>query len=92
MTYICIKCKAIWVVGEPTAEFSGGLCDKCLTKWVRSRQIEKGFEPCFRRAVEVCSRTECTYHELCCRSLYEEFDETPQDYFEHNTCQLHISD
>lgn len=79
-------------MGEPTSEFSGGLCDKCFTEWVRGKQLERGFEDCFRRAIEVCSRTECTFHELCCKYLYEDANETPEDYFENNTCQLRISD
>ncbi len=88
MTYLCIKCRAIWVVGEPTAEFSGGVCDKCFIIYVRERQLSKGFEDCFRRAVEICGRLECTYHKLCCRYLTEGRDEIQKDYFEHNTCQL----
>ena len=88
MTYLCIKCRAIWVKGEPSAEFSGGICERCLIEYVRKRQTKEGNEPCFRRAIEVCSRYECTYHELCCKPLDEDSYETPQDYFEHNTCQI----
>jgi len=90
MTYICIKCKALWVVDEPSAEFSGGLCEKCLIDYVRGRQTKEGNEPCFRRAVEVCSREECTFHELCCRPLVlgVSCNENQKDYFEYNSCQL----
>ena len=89
MTYLCIKCKAIWVVGEPTSEFSGGLCDSCITEYVRSKQLKNGFEDCFRRAVEVCDKFECKYHELCCKILQEGSSyENQKDYFQYNSCQL----
>lgn len=88
MTYICIKCKALWVVDEPSAEFSGGLCDDCIIEYVRERQSKEGLDPCFRCAIEPCSRHECTYHELCCRPLTKDNYEPPKDYFKHNTCQL----
>ena len=70
MTYLCIKCKAIWVIGTPTStsEFSGGICEKCIIEYIRAKQIIKGFEDCFRRATEICDK-ECRYHELCCRHL-----------------------
>jgi hypothetical protein len=88
MTYICIKCQALWVIGEPTAEFSGGLCDDCIVDYVRSKQLKDGFEDCFRRAVEVCDK-ECKYHELCCRPLIIGAScESQKDYFKHNSCQL----
>jgi len=86
MTYICIRCEALWVVGEPSAEFSGGLCDECITSYVRGKQEKEGYDPCFRRAVEVCSR-ECKYHELCCKPLGEGY-ESQKDYFKNNSCQL----
>ena len=88
MTYICIKCDRLWVVGEPSAEWSGGLCDDCITEYVRSKQIRDGFEDCFRRAIEICSKSECRYHELCCKPLIGENCENQKDYFEHNSCQL----
>jgi hypothetical protein len=86
MTYLCIKCKAIWVVGEPSSEFSGGLCDTCITNYIRERQIKSGFEDCFRRATEVCGKVDCRYHEHCCR--YLKGYKIPQEYFEQNICEL----
>lgn len=71
MTYICIKCKNNWIVGEPTAfpHISGGLCETCMTKYVRNRQKKDGYHDCFKRAVEVCDRLECSYWLLCAYPL-----------------------
>jgi hypothetical protein len=65
MRYICIKCGVIWIIGEPGAELSGGLCDRCITQYVREKQKRQGFDDCFRRATEICSKTECSYWEHC---------------------------
>lgn len=72
MTYICVKCRKTWNVGDPTDEYSGGICDDCITKYVRNKQLEKGFHDCFKRAVTECSRDECSYWDLCCRDLTKE--------------------
>ena len=71
MTYICIKCRKIWVSGDHTREYSGGLCEECTTGYIRERQVCQGFHDCYRRAVEVCSRDECSYWLLCNKSLVE---------------------
>ena len=75
-------------MGEHTAEFSGGVCEKCFIGYVRSRQLRFGLEDCFKRATEICDKSECTYHKLCCKGLGEDGHENPQDYFEHNSCEL----
>ena len=69
MTYICIKCRKVWVKGNPTSEYSGGLCDGCATSYVRAKQQSRGFHACFKRAIEVCSRAECNYWHLCNKGL-----------------------
>ena len=78
MNYVCIGCDATWVVGKPSDEPSGGLCDQCITRYVRKKQKSQGFHDCFRRKTENCSEKECTYWEPCKRGLaegdeYEEF-------------------
>ena len=65
MTYICIKCETKWTIGKPTAEVSGGLCDSCITQYVRRKQISQGFHDCFRRATAICARPECSYFWHC---------------------------
>jgi len=87
MTYLCIKCGAIWVVDEPTSEFSGGICECCIISYVRAKQIKQGHDDCFKRAVEICNK-ECKYHYLCCKHLNGDVNESQQDYFEHNSCKL----
>lgn len=69
MTYICIKCQRVWTRGEPTTEFSGGLCEYCLTQYIREKQKNQGFHDCFRRATEMCARIECRYHSYCLRGI-----------------------
>ena len=65
MTYICIKCRKVWVVGEETEDYSGGLCDRCITLYVRDKQKACGFHDCFARATEVCDEVKCNYRNLC---------------------------
>jgi hypothetical protein len=67
MNYVCIRCGVTWVVGESTAEPSGGLCKKCITTYVRDKQKREGVNDCFNRAIENCSETECSYWEPCNR-------------------------
>jgi len=69
MTYICIKCRKIWVNGGHTKDYSGGLCKECTTDYIRERQKSQGFDDCFKRAIEVCSIKECSYWFLCNRDL-----------------------
>jgi len=64
MTYVCIKCGRRWVRGVESEELSGGLCDKCITKYVRKKQIENGFHDCFARNIEECTE-DCKYSEIC---------------------------
>jgi hypothetical protein len=69
MTYVCIKCRKIWVSGDHTSEYSGGLCEACTTGYIREKQKNYGFHDCFKRAIEVCSRRECSYWLLCIRDV-----------------------
>ena len=69
MTYTCIKCREIWIDGEPSAELSGGLCLDCITAYVRNRQTKQGFQDCFRKAVELCSLRECSYWLSCNKEI-----------------------
>ena len=69
MTYICIKCRKTWVDGHHTKEYSGGLCEDCVTGYIRAKQKNQGFHDCFKKAIEVCSRGECSYWLLCNKSL-----------------------
>jgi len=64
MTYVCIRCGAKWVKNGESDELSGGLCEKCIKVYVRSKQLEKGFHDCFARNTEVCSE-KCSYGEIC---------------------------
>ena len=66
MTYICIKCGYTWTDGRPTRNFSGGLCDSCITEYIRGRQRKEGLHDCFRRAIEECSE-DCKYKTECLR-------------------------
>ena len=43
MTYICIKCRTIWVSGDHTSEYSGGLCEGCTIDYIRDRQKSQDF-------------------------------------------------
>ena len=65
MTYICIRCRKVWVVDHPTDEYSGGLCDKCIIRYVRDKQSRLGYHDCFGRATEVCGETRCRYIQAC---------------------------
>jgi len=65
MTYICIHCRKVWTVGEKTDYYSGGLCEKCITRYVRDRQKANGFHDCFARATEVCDEVRCSYRQTC---------------------------
>ena len=69
MTYICIKCRTIWISGDHTSEYSGGLCEVCTTDYIRDRQKSQGFHDCFKKAIELCSRADCSYWLLCNREL-----------------------
>jgi hypothetical protein len=69
MTYVCIRCGRKWVVSDPSGHASGSICEECMIVYVRCKQKSKGFHDCFRRAVEECSETDCTWHELCCKNL-----------------------
>ncbi len=69
MTYICIKCRKTWDNGGRSSEYSGGLCEDCTSEYVREKQKNQGFHDCYKRAVEVCSRDECSYWQLCNKEL-----------------------
>ena len=59
MTYICIRCRNIWINGNPTNDYSGGLCLACIKEYIRVKQKRQGFHDCFKRAIEVCSKGDC---------------------------------
>jgi hypothetical protein len=69
MTYICIKCRKTWGNGGRSGDYSGGLCEDCTLKYVRKKQKNQGFDDCYKRAVEVCSRDDCSYWHLCNKEL-----------------------
>jgi len=65
MTYICIKCRMVWVKGSHSSELSGGLCLDCITDYIRSRQKKRGLKDCFGRGEKNCLVTSCTYQPYC---------------------------
>jgi hypothetical protein len=69
MRYVCVRCRTTWIVGNETAEPSGGLCNSCITEYVRVKQKSNGFHDCFKRATMPCSETECSYWEVCNREF-----------------------
>ena len=69
MTYICIKCRRMWIRGEGSNEPSGGLCIDCATDYIRMRQKKLGFHDCFRRATEICAMVNCSYWACCNKEI-----------------------
>ena len=69
MNYVCIRCRDTWIVGEPTDAPSGGLCERCITEYIRAKQKRQGLDDCFKRANDSCSETDCTYWEPCNREF-----------------------
>ena len=69
MTYVCIRCGRKWTVCSQSNHASGSICEPCMIDYVRCKQRNQGCEDCFKKATEVCSEGECTWHELCCRDL-----------------------
>ncbi len=69
MTYVCIRCGHTWVVVSPSNHASGSICGPCMIVYIRCKQKQQGYDDCFKRAEEICSEKDCTYHELCCRDL-----------------------
>ncbi|MBP1726603.1 MAG: hypothetical protein H6Q51_1901 [Deltaproteobacteria bacterium] len=65
MTYVCIKCRKIWIRGECSDEPSGGLCLDCATDYIRMKQKQKGLHDCFRRSTEICTKVDCSYWSCC---------------------------
>jgi hypothetical protein len=65
MTYICIKCRTVWVKGSHSSELSGGLCLDCITDYIRSRQRKQGLKDCFGRGEKNCLVRSCTYQPYC---------------------------
>ena len=53
--------------------YSGGICESCITEYVRGKQKNRGEDPCFKRerTIKVCERNDCTYHEFCCGEPYK---------------------
>ena len=69
MTYVCIKCRKIWIRGECSSEPSGGLCIDCATDYIRMKQKQKGLHDCFRRSTEICAKDNCSYWSCCNKDL-----------------------
>ena len=62
--------KKLWK--QDPQPYSGGICEQCITEYVREKQKKSGFDDCFKRALAICGRFECRYHDLCCNGLKEE--------------------
>lgn len=71
MTYVCIKCRKTWGKGGRSSEYSGGLCEDCTLQYVREKQKSQGFHDCYKRAVEICSKDDCSYWQLCNKDLLD---------------------
>jgi hypothetical protein len=69
MTYVCIKCRKIWMRGDCSDEPSGGLCIDCATDYIRMKQKQKGLHDCFRRTSEICAKINCSYWSCCNKEL-----------------------
>ena len=69
MTYVCIKCRRIWIHGECSDEPSGGLCIDCATDYIRMKQRQRGLQDCFRRSTEICATVHCSYWSCCNKDL-----------------------
>lgn len=68
MTYQCIKCGRQWVVCNPSEYKSHGLCEECITIYIRRKQRKEGHNDCFKKAVENCNEP-CKYHDWCCKDM-----------------------
>lgn len=68
MTHVCIKCGHVWIEGSPSDDLSGGVCDECITAYIRNRQIRDGYDPCFRSKGIMCPDKNCKYFESCNRN------------------------
>jgi hypothetical protein len=66
--YICIKCRRTWSEGKDAEGPSGGLCDQCITEYIRKKQRKEGHKDCFRRATEECSE-DCKYKTECLKYI-----------------------
>jgi ribosomal protein L40E len=75
MKYVCIRCETTWIVGKATNEPSGGLCDRCITQYIRKKQKERGFHDCFRKGPDDCVETECSYWDSCIKELVKNDNE-----------------
>ena len=66
MTYICIRCERVWTIGVQTdPPHSGGLCDWCITDYIRNRQTLNGLTECFRTNKCPEGTTSCVYKDVC---------------------------
>lgn len=65
-----LNLQAMWK--QDPQPYSGGICEQCITEYVREKQKKSGFDDCFKRALAICGRFECRYHDLCCNGLKEE--------------------
>jgi len=69
MIYVCIKCGDRWTVQNCSDEISGGLCETCITAYIREKQQFHGLQDCFKRATEECPKRECSYWSLCNKDI-----------------------
>ena len=56
MNYVCIACGATWRVGKPTDEPSGGLCDRCIRRYVRKNKEAGDFTAAFEERIKIAVR------------------------------------
>ena len=55
-----------WKREEPP--ISGGVCESCITEYVRGKQKQRGEDDCFKR-IEICDKEDCRYRDFCCKDL-----------------------
>lgn len=69
MRYICIKCDVIWIIGEPGAELSGGLCDRCITQYVREKQKGRDSMTASERLQKFALRQSAVIGNIACQHI-----------------------
>jgi hypothetical protein len=71
MRHVCIKCGKVWLPDdEEDGETTADLCERCLTYYIRGKQVSEGYHDCFKRSIEICSkRKNCKYFQLCCEEF-----------------------
>lgn len=51
--------------------YSGGICESCITEYIRGKQTQRGEDDCFKRVIKVCEHKVCKYHDFCSNGLEE---------------------